>query len=155
MQSAAFFSAHAWFDSGYIFRAICGFFQRMLGSTVDTYFVQSAAFFQRMLVSTVDAFFVQSAAFFSAHAWFDSGYIFRAICGFFPAHAWLDSGYIFCVSVRTYSAQCLVRLHILRQCAYVFSAMLGSTVDTWFASLWSFFRAPGIWQTLVQCSPRP
>ena len=36
------------------------------------------------------------------------------------------------------------RLHLLRQCACIFSAMIGLAVDTWFVSLWSFLRAPGI-----------
>ena len=52
------------------------------------------------------------------------------------AYVWFDSGHNFVQSAAFFSA-CLVRLriHILRQCAYVFGAMLGSTADTYFASV--------------------
>ena len=72
----------------------------------------------RYFGSTVDTLFFASVCgfVFWRNAWFGSGY--NVVTVFvFQRNAWFDCGCMFCDSLRSY-----------------FSAMLGSSVDTWFAS---------------------
>ena len=85
------------------------------------------------------------------------GFFWVWICCRIVRLSCLDSGYSSCVSLRCF----LVQFHIYQRdgglweitCGecFLFSAMLGSSVDTIFAAVYEAFAAPRTWQSLVRC----
>ena len=71
---------------------------------------------------------------------------FASVCARIQRNAWFDSGYIFCVSVRTYSAQCLVRqwIHGLRHFGHSSEPLVSDShllgVRRWSTGLWTFLE---------------